>query len=151
MRAQHSLPTSRGFPLVGILIVMVAIAGFLAIFVPQLADTDTDGVSGWPSSLLSQLQTVRQQIELYNVQNPETPYDATTPVGPAFWDPLVENNYLATAPRNPAWDNSSLVVASPIAGAGWVWAEHPLSGRIDIMAIDPNGNLLDWDKDGWPD
>ncbi len=148
MRTQHSVSTSRGFSRTAIL-VLVAIVGFLVVIIWLM-----DNVSGPPTTMpypLSQLQTIRHQIELYNVLNPETPYDATTPVGSAFWDPLVENNYLATAPRNPAWDNSSLVVASPIAGAGWVWAEHPRWGSVNIMAIDPNGNLLDRDNDGWPD
>ncbi|MHC4447697.1 MAG: hypothetical protein ACYSXF_07965 [Planctomycetota bacterium] len=101
--------------------------------------------------LQSQLQAIRSQIELYNVQHPQTPYLATTPVGPAFWDPLVRGNYLQAAPTNHLQKNSSLVVASPRAGAGWVWGEHPLLGRVDIMAIDANGNLSDSDKDGWPD
>ena len=41
-------------------------------------------MSSLPYSILSpavesRLNTIRSQIELYNVQNPEVPYDATTP------------------------------------------------------------------------
>ena len=101
---------------------------------------------GLPGRMVRQLSAVRSQIHLYNVQNPETAFDATTPVGPAFWDPLVQNNYLQEVPRNWLQDNSPLVVASPRAGAGWVWAEW-VEG-FQIFAIDENGNFLDFDKDG---
>ncbi len=103
--------------------------------------------------MLSQLQTIRSQIELYNSKNPETPYDATTPVGPAFWDPLVQNDHLRMAPTNPLQDNSSLVVASPTEGAGWVWAETSAGDpwTLNVYAIDENGNFFDWDNDGLPD
>lgn len=154
MRAQQSKPTSQGLTLAGI-IVLVAIVGFLAaIIVPQFTGVHEGDP---PSILQSQLQTIRSYMELYNTENPRTPYDASTPVGPAFWDPLVQNNYLQMAPKNPLQDNSSLVVASPMEGAGWVWAESRLplgpefAGTYIIWAIDEDGKLYDGDKDGMPD
>ncbi len=130
----------------------VVIVGILAAMMwPQFTDTGRGG--GMGSNLLSTLQTIRSQIELYNVQNPETRYDAMTPVGPTFWDPLVQNDYLQMAPHNPFQNNSSLVVASPTEGAGWVWGETS-AGRpwtLSVYAVDGNGNFFDWDKDGLPD
>ncbi len=151
MRTQHSVSTSRGFSRTAILILM-AIVGVLVVIFWRM-----DTGSGPPPILpypLRQLQTIRSQIELYNVLNPETPYDPTTPVGPAFWDPLLMGNFFEAAPTNQLQNNSPLVVAWPIEGAGWVWAELPaghFAGMFTIYVIDENGYFLDWDKDGWPD
>ena len=129
----------------------VIIVGIIALIaLPTYTDSEPGPL---PTPLQSRLHTIRSQIELYNVQNPETPYDATTPAGPAFWDPLVRGNYLQMAPKNPLQANSSLVVATPMEGAGWVWAERswPLPpefvGKFTIYAIDENGNFFDWDED----
>ncbi|MCZ6755394.1 MAG: hypothetical protein O7E49_08790 [Gemmatimonadetes bacterium] len=129
------------------------IAGILAaIAVPRFEET---GHPDPPRSLPSLLLTIRAQIAIYNSQNPTSPYDATTPVGVAFWDPLVQNYYLQAAPGNVLQDNSTLVAASPKNGAGWVWAEGPPTaghaGTFTIYAIDQDGNLFDRDKDGRPD
>ena len=146
------VPTIWGFSL-DFIVVVVAIAGVLSAMVVLQFTGSGHNHPAWLPDLLSQLQTVRMQIELYNSEHPETPYDATTPVGPAFWDPLLQNGYLVTVPRNPAQNKSSLVVASPREGAGWVWAEG-LPGdpwTLSIYAIDAKGKLLDWDEDGRPD
>ncbi len=138
--------TIGGVVIVGILVAIVWIAW------PQYTDTGPD-----QPQLLSQLQTIRSQIELYNAQNPETRYDATTPVGPAFWDPLVRGNYLQMAPKNP-YQNSTVVGATPAMGTGWVWAPwadmvwvDDLSPVYVFRAVDENGNLYDGDQDGLPD
>ena len=135
----------------------VVIVGILAAMMwPQLTDTGRGG--GMGSNLLSTLQTIRSQIELYNVQNPETRYDATTPVGPAFWEPLVRGNYLQMAPKNPYQNNSTVVGATPAMGTAWVWAPwadmvwlDDLSPVYEFHAVDKSGNLYDGDQDGLPD
>jgi len=101
----------------------------------------------------SRLNTIRSQIELYNVQNPETRYDATTPVGPAFWAPLLRGYYLQMAPDNPFQNGSTVVGATPAMGTGWVWAETSAGDpwTLNVYAVDERGNLYDGDQDGSPD
>jgi general secretion pathway protein G len=60
MRAQ------RGFTLVEILIVVVILGILAAIVIPQFTDASTEAKT---SSLCSDLQTVRSQIELYKIQH----------------------------------------------------------------------------------
>ncbi len=136
-------------------VVIVGIVGILAALNwPQYTDTGHDPLTAFES----QLQTSRSQIELYNLQNPETRYDATTPVGPAFWDPLVRGYYLQMPPKNPLQNGSTLVGATPAMGTGWVWAPCTDMVHADdglpfyvLYAVDERGNLYDGDQDGLPD
>ncbi|MHC4142404.1 MAG: hypothetical protein ACYSUF_11185 [Planctomycetota bacterium] len=92
MRTQPSKPTSQRFPLAAPLIVMAALVGLFAAWtVPQFTGVPEGGEAYFMSR---QLQAIRSQIELHRVQNAKTPYDETTPGGPAFWDPLVRGNFL---------------------------------------------------------
>ena len=102
--------------------------------------------------LQMQLQTIRSAIELYNEENPATPYDAAT-VTVNFWDRLLDNNYLLTQPANPLQNNSTLVYAAPGLGIGWVWAEFSAgdSWTLNLYAVDENGGWYDGDGDGFPD
>jgi hypothetical protein len=126
-------------------IILLLIAGVpAAIMVPRC--TETPGNPHPPANPRCQLQTIRGQIELYNVHNPAAPYDAMTDLA-TFWEPLLQDDYLLSAPGNWMQDNSSLVVGTPRAGAGWVWAEWPpsvpaLAGQLTIFAIDEDGTLL---------
>jgi general secretion pathway protein G len=109
--------TNRAFTLIEILIVVVILGILAAIVIPQFTDASDDAMQ---ASVRSQLQTLRSQIELYNVQNPANQYDATTAVA-TFWDDLVDNDYLTQEPKNPMQDNSTTVGAAAAAGLGWVW------------------------------
>ncbi len=109
------------------------------------------------SDVRSQLQIVRSQIKLYNVQNPATPYDETTPVGPAFWDRLLQGNYLRAEPinmltPNPAVNDPSGVAAAPAVGGAWLWMESspgdPLT--LNMYAVDEDGNLYSDPDTGQP-
>ena len=133
----------------GVVIVGILVAIVWSVW-PQFTDT---GPHSAVTAVESMLPIIRSQIELYNVQNPETRYDATTPVGPAFWDPLVRDNYLQMAPRNPFQNNSTLVGATPAMGTGWVWMVHADDGLpfYILYAVDERGNLYDGDGDGLPD
>ncbi len=134
----------------------VVIVGIIvAIVWPQYTDTGPDEIQ---PAVESRLHTIRSQIELYNVQNPEAPIDATTPVGPAFWEPLVKGGYLQRPVKNPLQGNSTVVGATPAMGTGWVWAPwadmvwvDDLSPVYVFRAVDENGNLYDGDQDGLPD
>lgn len=148
---------SRGWSNVDTIIGLVIVGILALIVVPTRTDTGPGPLYGRPP-LVSQLQMIRVQIELYNIQNPKTPYDATTPAGPAFWDPLVKTNYMMTAPKNPEQNNSTVVGATPAMGTGWVWApwddmvwSDDMSPVYIFRAVDKSGNLYDSDKDGSPD
>ncbi len=131
---------------------LAAIGGVLAMMIlPPLAR-----VSGPPPMMdprWDQMIFIRHQIELYNMLNPDSPYDETTPAGPGFWDRLVEGNFLHTAPTNELQQYSTLVVDWPKKGAGWVWTTGPASApsMFNLYRIDEAGELYDGDEDGTPD
>ena len=138
--------TRRAFTLIEILIVVVILGILAAIVIPQFTDASNEAME---ASVRTQLQTIRSQIELYNVQNPATPYDADTDPDDDddFWDPLVENDYLMTPPKNPLQNNATTVGAAPLAAIGWVWMEASLGdpwtlnvyavGLDDLLFTDP--------------
>jgi general secretion pathway protein G len=59
-----------GFTLVEILIVVVILGILAAIVIPQFTDASTEAKT---SSLCSDLQTMRSQIELYKIQHNDNP------------------------------------------------------------------------------
>ena len=68
--------SNGGFTLVEILIVVVILGILAAIVIPQFTQASTEARE---SSLVSNLQTIRSQIELYKIQhNDNPPTDATT-------------------------------------------------------------------------
>ncbi len=144
----------HGFTLIEILIVVVILGILAAIVIPQF--TDAAGEAN-RANLQSQLQTIRSQIELHNVQWPATAYDEFAAVG-TFWDRLVDNNYLERMPKNPLANGSTVVGAAPAAGVGWIWAEGSPGDTwtLNLYATDPspdgiNGGWFDGDGDNEPD
>lgn len=117
MRTHIGNPVRRAFTLIEILIVVVILGILAAIVIPQFTDASEEAMN---SSLRSQLQTVRSQIELYNVQAPGNGWGAFDPLVNG-WDQLVDNDFLQQAPRNPMQANSTTVAAAAAAGVGWVW------------------------------
>ena len=140
MRTSHSSRTRRAFTLIEILIVVVILGILAAIVIPQFTDASQEAME---SSVKSQLQTVRSQIELYNVQNPATAYNSATAFA-TFWDPLVQNDYLMTAPKNPFQNSATAVGAAAAAGTGWVWAESSPGDAwtLNLYAVDVAGALF---------
>ena len=153
MPSHISQRVRHGFTLIEILIVVVILGILAAIVIPQF--TDAAGEAN-RANLQSQLQTIRSQIELYNVQNPQTAYSAAEGMT-GFWDKLIQNNYLQAMPKNPLVSGSTTVAAGPGADVGWIWAEA--SGgdtwTLNLYATDPtdgiNGGWFDGDGDGTPD
>ncbi len=127
---------------------MVILGILAAIVIPQFTDASQEAMQ---SSLLTQLQTIRSQIELHNVQNPVTVFDPfNPPVAGEPWSALVVNNYLQSPPKNPftpsALDDQA-VTTVPAVGGAWVWNNANGWGTT-IYAVDVAGNLLDVDGDG---
>lgn len=132
----------RAFTLIEILIVVVILGILAAIVIPQFTDASQQANN---SSLQSQLQTIRGQIELFRVKNAGADpaslaagswSDLTTPVDGAG-DPLPP--YLHSEPKNPL-QNSVTIDGAAGAGVGWVWATNA-AGVMDIFAVDAAGAI----------
>lgn len=98
-------PKRRGFTLIEILIVVVILGILAAIVVPQFTNASQEATA---SSIRSQLQTLRGQIELYRVRNGGTlptgfddllsppagqaPYLTQQPVAPNNWEYVFGDN-----------------------------------------------------------
>ena len=101
---------NRGFTLVEILIVVIILGILAAIVIPQFTEASNDARK---SALVSDLQTVRGQLELYKVQHLDTYPAAATLVnqltnktdsaGTVGTDPNVHiyGPYLQKFPSNP--------------------------------------------------
>jgi len=72
---------SKAFTLVEILIVVIILGILAAIVIPQFTNASQDARK---SSLVSQLQTLRSQIELFKLQHGDTLPDLLT-----NWDPFL--------------------------------------------------------------
>src|SRR5258708_30383887 len=119
-----------GFTLVEILIVVIILGILAAIVIPQFTNASQDARE---SSLLSQLQTLRSQIELYKLQHMDKLPDLVT-----NWNPLTTKTdssgaasvapdafgpYMQSAPTNPintlssgTNGNTALAGAAPDCG-----------------------------------
>ena len=141
--------SASGFTLVEILIVVVILGILAAIVIPQFTNA-SDSAKG--SSLTSQLQTIRSQLELAQIQHGSTYPD----ISGSGWTPLTGKTagvaaytastastafgpYLQQAPVNP-FESSSTVGASAAAGVGWVYSSS--NGAIKaVMATAKASNL----------
>jgi len=115
-----------GFTLVEILIVVVILGILAAIVIPQFTQASTEAKI---SSLQSNLQSIRSQIELYKIQhNDEPPADAANFVTQMTTQTDVAGNpgedfgpYLQKMPINPfSGVNPPLIGADPV-GNDWVY------------------------------
>jgi general secretion pathway protein G len=132
------MKAQKGFTLVEILIVVVILGILAAIVIPQFAGASTEAKE---ARLLSDLQSVRSQIELYKIQhNDIQPGQATgsvsfvadmttytlvdgTPAVPQAPGDGVYGPYLQQIPTNPWNDFDSVTEAAAdpgtAANAGW--------------------------------
>ncbi len=140
---------NQGFTLVEILIVVVILGILAAIVIPQFS-TASDAARA--SSTVSQLQTIRSQLELYKVQHMQTYPDLVT-----SWDQLTQKTdndgtlnasgsfgeYLQKAPTNPFMGTDN-VAAAAAAGVGWQY--NQTTGEILLVlpnTADPTALGLD--------
>ncbi|MHC4571566.1 MAG: type IV pilin protein [Planctomycetota bacterium] len=148
------MKAKSGFTLVEILIVVVILGILAAIVIPQFTDASTQAKE---SSLLSDLQTMRSQIELYKIQhNDELPgtqgaFDFTQAMttktnalgttNPA--DGIVKyGRYMREIPANPWNDLNTVLEAAVTPGApsgnnGWFYNTSDGDIRSDDD-VDPN-------------
>ncbi len=153
---------AKGFTLVEILIVVVILGILAAIVIPQFTDASTQARE---SSLASDLQTLRSQIQLYKVQHKdslEAITDSATFVqqicGYTDIDGVVQSapganvygKYMESIPKNPFNDSSSVYVetnaATAVPGAGSAtdgWWFNSGTGEIraydeDMTPAEPN-------------
>lgn len=147
----------KGFTLVEILIVVVILGILAAIVIPQFTNASE---SAKASSLASQLQSIRSQVELYKNQHNGNEPDLT-----ANWDQFtmytdIDGNTSATKDstftygpymQKPAvnpFEDSSTVEGDPetegtaAAGTGWAWRGGTLKAVIETVKGEELG-LLD--------
>mgnify|MGYP003572706326 CR=1 FL=1 len=122
---------NQGFTLVEILIVVVILGILAAIVVPQFTNASQ---SATISSIESQLQTVRGQLELFRIQ--EAPHAYPDLVADQWADLLdpdgdgdTSDGYLQEEPVNP-WTGSATVAAAEAPGVGWVWVSPDLAAAF---------------------
>ena len=127
----------KGFTLVEILIVVVILGILAAIVIPQFTNASEAAKA---SSVLSQLQTLRSQVELYkNQHNNEYPTSDGTLSGTWDWDMMtlktdIDGNtgttagthiygpYMQQAPKNPFVSSANQTeIGTAVDGTdGWV-------------------------------
>lgn len=149
----HRTYGKKGFTLVEILIVVVILGILAAIVIPQFTSA-SESAKG--SSLVSQLQTLRSQLELYQVQ-----HNGDYPTQADFWNQLnqytdIDGNtnatkttvfkfgpYLQQPSRNPFEDSTSVATAAA-ANVGWVYDET--AGTIYAVMDDTKATAVYSDK-----
>src|SRR5258707_4111175 len=116
-----------GFTLVEILIVVIILGILAAIVIPQFTNASTDARK---ASLVSQLQTLRSQIQLFKLQHNDilpdlvanqwaqmmSKTDLTGAVNTAAAG--IYGPYLESTPKNPL-NSDTTVAAAPVAGGRW--------------------------------
>lgn len=156
----------QGFTLVEILIVVVILGILAAIVIPQFTEASTDAKR---SSLASDLQTVRSQIELYKIQhsdalpgtvsgiNFETAMTTQTDAAGAAYTSSSTTGpfgpYLQKIPTNPFTGSNTIVntVPSGSATGGWsynvnngvFYANNDQDGDDEIEGSD-EGTAVSW-------
>jgi len=160
----RSRKSAQGFTLVEILIVVIILGILAAIVIPQFTNASEDARK---SSLTSQLQTIRSQVELYKLQHRDTfPTDTgaadgiwewermtaktdedgaaytgavgqTGPFGP-YLQAAPVNNLNGKAPMAPAVDDDAARLGA-YPTAGWIFSEA--TGKI--WATGKTGKMYD--------
>ncbi|MHC4124219.1 MAG: prepilin-type N-terminal cleavage/methylation domain-containing protein [Planctomycetota bacterium] len=124
------MKAKSGFTLVEILIVVVVLGILAAVVIPQFTDASTQAKE---SSLLSNLQSIRSQIELYKIQHSDALPGAggatfvQAMVGKTDVDGAVDASgaygpYIQSIPDNPFNDSNTVTTGTGTPGGdsgGW--------------------------------
>ncbi len=137
----------RGFTLVEILIVVIILGILAAVVIPSFTSASNDARQ---SSVVSQLQTLRSQIQLYQLQHGDTLPDLTS-----GWDPLTATTtfqstnfgpYMQTTPQNAINLRANVVDgdggAAVSVACGFVYDYQSGSGSGRIYATDVDGKSI---------
>jgi general secretion pathway protein G len=143
-----------GFTLVEILIVVIILGILAAIVIPQFTSASQDARK---NSLVSQLQTIRSQIELYKLQHldklpPGMNGSAGSVASATAWSEMINRSnvnsstgtdstaypfgpYLQAAPVNPLNGNSNVLIVTadlaPAAATGGAATDGFVFNKID--------------------
>ena len=140
MRTKIKTRVNRAFTLIEILIVVVILGILAAIVIPQFTDASQQAME---SSVVTQLQTLRSQIELHDIQFPLTPFEPLV----QGWDQLTTGDYLQSEPKNPMMNGSATIALLWGSGNGWIWAD-PNGWGINVYAPNQDDTgFLDLDGD----
>ena len=136
------MKAKKGFTLVEILIVVVILGILAAIVIPQFTEASTEARV---SSLCSDLQTLRSQIELYKVQHNDIPPTLAAFEPQMIWTSDAAGNtsgdkvrqgvfilgpYLERVSENP-FNHLTTLDASGVAGdGGGGWEYNEVTGEI---------------------
>jgi general secretion pathway protein G len=139
---------SRGFTLVEILIVVIILGILAAIVIPQFTNASTDARR---NSLLSQLQTMRSQVQLFRLQHNDILPDLVT----NQWNQFLQKTnlggtvdttaagkygpYLESTPKN-LLNQDSTVAAVGGQGPGIGWTYDVITG--DVKATNQTDSLM---------
>ena len=136
-----------GFTLVEILIVVIILGILAAIVIPQFTNASQDARK---SSLTSQLQTLRSQVQLYKLQHGDTLPDLVT-----SWAPLTTQTtygvtnfgpYMQAAPSNPLNSKSNVVNGTNAAASGtacgFIYDYSSGTGTGRIWGTDTDGKTV---------
>jgi len=152
------MKAKSGFTLVEILIVVVILGILAAIVIPQFTQASTEAKQ---NSLMSDLQTVRSQIELYKVQHNDVV--PAPEAGGATWTKMtmytdIDGNtaaaktvvfcygpYLQAVPKNPFNDLNTIDVDGTAGGGtecGWYLNSTTGDFRADDTGTCTDGTTL---------
>jgi len=132
----------HGFTLVEILIVVIILGILAAIVIPQFSNASQDARK---SSVVSQLQTLRSQIELYKLQHKDaapaladlaTKLTTATDIDGGTTGTPKYGPYMQAMPKNPlvsGADGATVKAAGAATGVGWIYDE----ATGNIQACDP--------------
>ena len=136
-----------GFTLVEILIVVVILGILAAIVIPQFSQASLEARE---SSLISNLQTMRSQIELYKIQHLEvlpanaaeltTELTTQTDINGAAWVDLATSGtaygpYMRAVPTNP-FTTTNVIGDATGAAIDWVYVPNVAQGTYTFVADD---------------
>ena len=153
---------SKAFTLVEILIVVVILGILAAIVIPQFTNASQDAQRG---NIVTQLQSIRNQIELFRVKNNgncpnlagtggasgtafvdlitppanQQPYLRTMPANPRLTDSTIATTVVAgTYGTNQALNDAAKVIDPTSATSGWLYDQA--SGRFAAVGFDETTN-----------
>ena len=142
------MKSRKGFTLVEILIVVVILGILAAIVIPQFSQASTEARE---SSLVSNLQSIRSQIELYKIQhNDVLPVSAaallTALTTQTIWDGSAYGGtgtaygpYMKKVPNNPFNNLNVIGATTDPATNGWLYTAATGEFIADDGGTGPDG------------